>query len=213
MVAPRAIVTSRLRRYQLGHDLNLDGHDTEHLSFDGKVVWRNPFVGRRFMDEEIAIASLLTASAAWATDAGPEPYPLADGCHDHLVGLAIDESVATSAPGDHRPGALGLSWSWAVSGDRGRCLRCMAACADAGASSSARSSADSTTLRTDRFSSRWATDEVPGISSTFGAWASNQARPTVAGATPSRVATVRTLGWSGTLGMFGKAEPSGKYGT
>jgi len=98
VVAPHAIVTSRLHRYQLGHDLNLDGHDTEHLSFDGKVVWRNPFVGRRFMDEEIAIASMLTASAAWATDAGPEPYPLAEGCHDHLIALAIDESVATSGP-------------------------------------------------------------------------------------------------------------------
>jgi predicted dehydrogenase len=98
LAGPRSIVTGQLRRYQLGHDLNLDGHDTEHLSFDGKVVWRNPFVGRRFMDEEIAIASVLTAAAAWAVDAGPEPYPLADGCHDHLIGLAIDESVATSGP-------------------------------------------------------------------------------------------------------------------
>jgi len=95
---PRSIVSGQLRRYQLGQDLNLDGHDTEHLSFDGKVVYRNPFVGRRFMDEEIAIASVLTASAAWAVDAGPEPYPLADGCHDHLIGLAIDESVATADP-------------------------------------------------------------------------------------------------------------------
>jgi hypothetical protein len=50
------------------------------------------------MDEDIAIASLLTATAAWARDEGPEPYPLAEGCHDHLVSLAIDRAAATGVP-------------------------------------------------------------------------------------------------------------------
>ncbi|MET3805739.1 putative dehydrogenase [Nakamurella sp. UYEF19] len=95
LTEPRAITTSELRRYQLGHDLNLDGHDTEHISFDGSVVWRNPFVGQRLMDEEIAIASLMAATGAWARGEGPAPYPLAQGCQDHLLSLAIDESVAT----------------------------------------------------------------------------------------------------------------------
>ncbi len=94
----RAIVTSDLRRYQLGHDLNLDGNDTEHISFDGRVVYRNPFVGQRLMDEEIAIATLMAATGAWANEEGPAPYSLADGCQDHLVSLAIDESLATDAP-------------------------------------------------------------------------------------------------------------------
>ena len=93
--APRTILRSPLMRSQLGHDLNLDGHDTEHLSFDGEVVWHNPFAGLRLMDEEIAIASLLTATAAWSTDAGPAPYPLAEGCQDQLVSLAIDPAAAT----------------------------------------------------------------------------------------------------------------------
>ncbi len=98
LAEPRAIVTSVLTRYQLGHDLNLDGHDTEHLSFDGKVVYRNPFVGHRLMDEEIAIASLMAATGAWAREEAPAPYPLAEGCQDHLIALAIDESAATGMP-------------------------------------------------------------------------------------------------------------------
>ena len=45
LAEPHAIVRSDLHRYQLGHDLNLDGHDTEHISLDGRVVYRNPFAG------------------------------------------------------------------------------------------------------------------------------------------------------------------------
>lgn len=98
LAEPHAIVQSSIRRYQVGQDLNLDGHDTEHLSFDGRVVYRNPFFGQRWMDEEIAIASMMTGTAAWVRDEGPAPYPLAEGCQDHLLSLAIDESAATGQP-------------------------------------------------------------------------------------------------------------------
>jgi predicted dehydrogenase len=98
LAEPRAVVQSTIRRYQVGHDLNLDGHDTEHLSFDGRVVYRNPFLGRRWMDDEIAMASMLTGTAAWLRGDGPAPYPLAEGCQDHLISLAIDESAATGQP-------------------------------------------------------------------------------------------------------------------
>ncbi len=98
LAEPHTIVASDLRRYQLGQDLNLDGHDTEHISFDGRVIYRNPFVGGRLMDEEIAIASLMVATGAWASDAGPAPYPLAAGCQDQLISLAIEESAARGRP-------------------------------------------------------------------------------------------------------------------
>lgn len=98
LAGDRAILRSALVRSQLGYDLNLDGYDTEHISFDGRIVYRNPFLGLRFMDEEIAIASLMTATAAWARDEGPQPYPLAQACQDHLVALAIEQSAATGAP-------------------------------------------------------------------------------------------------------------------
>ena len=90
-----AITTSRIERYQLGYDLNLDGYDTEHLSFDGKVVFKNPFIGLRFMDEEIAIAQVMVQMADWIAGNAKPPYPLNAGCQDQLISLAIDESIAT----------------------------------------------------------------------------------------------------------------------
>ncbi|UQX89425.1 Gfo/Idh/MocA family oxidoreductase [Jatrophihabitans telluris] len=95
LAGPEAILRSKLIRSQLGHDLNLDGYDTEHISFNGEIVFRNPMLGHRLMDEEIAIASVLRDTARWSVDEGPAPYPLAEACHDHRLGLAIDESVAT----------------------------------------------------------------------------------------------------------------------
>jgi predicted dehydrogenase len=98
LTGPRTIMRSSLLRSQLGYDLNLDGYDTEHIAFDGEVVFANPFLGLRLMDEEIAIASQLVATAAWARDEGHAPYPLAQAAQDHLLALAIDDSAATGAP-------------------------------------------------------------------------------------------------------------------
>jgi predicted dehydrogenase len=93
LAGPRTIVRSSLVRSQLGYDLNLDGYDTEHIAVDGTVVWRNPFLGLRLMDEEIAIASMMTQTATWAAGDGPAPYPLAEASQDHLLSLAIEEAV------------------------------------------------------------------------------------------------------------------------
>jgi predicted dehydrogenase len=98
LAGPRTILKSELRRSQLGYDLHLDGYDTEHISFDGEVLYQNPLIGLRLMDEEIAIATLMLATAAWASDDGPAPYSLADGSQDHLIALAIEESVRTGRP-------------------------------------------------------------------------------------------------------------------
>lgn len=90
-----AITTSRIERYQLGYDLNLDGYDTEHLSFDGKIVYKNFFTGMRLMDEEIAIAQLMCQMADWIAGKALAPYPLAEGCQDQLISMAIEESITS----------------------------------------------------------------------------------------------------------------------
>jgi predicted dehydrogenase len=92
---PRTIMRSNLVRSQLGYDLNLDGYDSENISFEGDVVWQNEFLGARLMDDELADAAIMAATGAWAKDEGPAPYPLSEGCQDHLVGLAIDEAATT----------------------------------------------------------------------------------------------------------------------
>ena len=76
----------------------------------------------------------------------------------------------------------------------------------AAASSSTRSPAA-------RFSSRCATDDVPGISRMLGDRASSQARATCAGVAPSRLAVSVTAGASSTRLTPPNAEPIGKNGT
>ncbi|HET9060565.1 MAG TPA: Gfo/Idh/MocA family oxidoreductase [Acidimicrobiales bacterium] len=93
LAGARTILQSTLVRRQLGYDLDLDGYDTDHISFDGEVLWRNPFRGARLSDEDIAVGELLVATGAWSRDLGNPPYPLAEGCQDHLVSLAIERSV------------------------------------------------------------------------------------------------------------------------
>jgi predicted dehydrogenase len=95
MADERTFASSQLVRRQLGYDLDLDGYDTDHISFDGEVVYRNPYRGLRLADDEIAVASLLSAMAKWCRRDGPPPYPLAEGSQDHLVSLAIDAGLAS----------------------------------------------------------------------------------------------------------------------
>jgi len=95
LVAPRTIVRSPLVRRQTGYDLDLDGFETDTITLGDQVLFRNPYPGRRWNDEEIAIGTLIEAMAAWVRGEGPPPYPLADGAQDHLVALAVEESAQT----------------------------------------------------------------------------------------------------------------------
>jgi len=97
LVSPRTIVRTPLVRRQTGYDLDLDGFETDTITFGDQVLFRNPYLGRRWNDEEIAIATLIEATAGWVRGDGPPPYPLADGAHDHLVALAVEESVETDS--------------------------------------------------------------------------------------------------------------------
>jgi predicted dehydrogenase len=96
LVADRTIVRTEIVRRQTGYDLDLDGFDTDHITFGADVLYRNPYQGRRWNDEEIAIATLIEDTRAWV-DGGPAPYPLADGIHDHRVALAIEEAVLSGS--------------------------------------------------------------------------------------------------------------------
>jgi predicted dehydrogenase len=93
----RTIVRTALVRRQTGYDLDLDGFDTDHISCGAEVLYRNPYQGLRWNDEEIAIASLLGDTAAWAVGEGAAPYPLAEGLQDHRIALAVDEAADADA--------------------------------------------------------------------------------------------------------------------
>jgi predicted dehydrogenase len=95
LVDATTAVESHFVRRQTGIDLNLEGSDLDHISLDGRVLYRNPFFGARFSEDDLGVALLLARTGAWARGEGPEPYPLADGLQDHLLSLAILESVET----------------------------------------------------------------------------------------------------------------------
>jgi predicted dehydrogenase len=93
MAGPRTLLRTPLVRRQTGYDLDLIGYDTEHISLGSEVLYRNPYPGRRWMDDEIAIGTLLEGMASWVRGEGPEAYPLAEGIQDQQVALAIEESA------------------------------------------------------------------------------------------------------------------------
>jgi len=90
-------ITSPIVYRRTGVDMNLEGNDVVHASFDGSVIYRNPWVGTRLSEDDIAVASFLADMGAWVRGEGPEPYPLAEACQDHALGLAIEESARTGA--------------------------------------------------------------------------------------------------------------------
>jgi predicted dehydrogenase len=93
----QTVLESDLVRRQTGLDMNFEGFDLDHITFEGEVVYRNAWRGGRLADDEIAIASLLGRMAGWVRNGGPPPYPLADACQDHMLALAIEESLATGS--------------------------------------------------------------------------------------------------------------------
>ncbi|SNY54745.1 gfo/Idh/MocA family oxidoreductase [Paractinoplanes atraurantiacus] len=93
MPAPRTVARTPLIRRQSGHDLDLNGFDTETILCGDRVLYRNPYPGHRFNDDEIATATLLDAMAAWVRGAAPPPYPLIEGLQDQALALAIEEAA------------------------------------------------------------------------------------------------------------------------
>ena len=91
-------VTSRIERSMTGIGMNYEGLDFTHLSLDGQVVFRNQYEGGRLSDDDIAVATLLDQMGAWTRGEARPPYPLAEACHDHAIGLAIVEAAASGVP-------------------------------------------------------------------------------------------------------------------
>ncbi|HEV7624125.1 MAG TPA: Gfo/Idh/MocA family oxidoreductase [Amnibacterium sp.] len=97
MADPVTPVMSRIERATTGIGMNYEGTDLTHLSFEGRVVFRNRFEGGRLSDDEVGVAELLAAMGAWTRGDGPAPYPLALGLHDHRLGLAVEEAARTGS--------------------------------------------------------------------------------------------------------------------
>ena len=77
-----------LIRNQAGIGGNLDGMYLESITGNGKVLYRNPFPGIRFSDEETAIATCLLKMKEY-TETGREFYTAEEAALDHTTGLCL----------------------------------------------------------------------------------------------------------------------------
>ncbi|MFB2599604.1 Gfo/Idh/MocA family protein [Herbiconiux sp. P17] len=89
------VVISPISYRRTGVDMNLEGNEVVSASFEGRIVYQNPWIGTRLSEDDIAVASFLEETGRWARSEAPGPYSLADACQDHLLGLAIEESART----------------------------------------------------------------------------------------------------------------------
>jgi predicted dehydrogenase len=90
-------VTVELRRHETGQDGNLEGLGFVGISAGADWVVRNEYRGARLSDDELAVATCLDRMAGYV-DGGPAFCDLADGVHDHFLGLMIDAAIASGDP-------------------------------------------------------------------------------------------------------------------
>jgi hypothetical protein len=87
-----------LVRRQTGLNGDMEGADLDTVTWCGRTLYANPYRGSRLSDEEIGVATLLEQTLRWRRGEADPPYPLAEGCQDHLVSIAIGEAAAGGLP-------------------------------------------------------------------------------------------------------------------
>jgi predicted dehydrogenase len=83
-----------LVRRDTGHTGNLEGHYLQTITGGGEVLYRNPFPGMRWNDDEVAIATSLSGMMQYI-ETGEPVYSVAQACHDRYLDLLIEEAVNT----------------------------------------------------------------------------------------------------------------------
>ena len=89
---------AEIRRHETGRDSNFEGlglvghHAGRRVGGTERVPRRALDRRRRLTDDELAIATCLVRMAEYL-DGGPDFCSLADGVHDHHLGLAIDAAA------------------------------------------------------------------------------------------------------------------------
>jgi predicted dehydrogenase len=86
-------VETAFRRQQTGLGGDLEGFFLRAIDAGERRAYTNPYAPARLPDEEIAIATCLTAMGA-RVEGGPSFYGLARASQDHYLGLMISQAVA-----------------------------------------------------------------------------------------------------------------------
>ena len=83
-----------LARRDSGQTGNLEGYSHQAIYGGGQILYRNPFSGMRWSDDEIAVATSLARMGRYL-QTGEPCYSVAEACHDCYLDLLIKESVAS----------------------------------------------------------------------------------------------------------------------
>jgi len=87
-------IHTRFERRDAGQHGNLEGYHHKGYLAGDQWLYQNPYVPARLMDDEIAIAACLESMGHYV-ETGEDFYSLAEACHDHYLGLVIQEAVKT----------------------------------------------------------------------------------------------------------------------
>jgi predicted dehydrogenase len=97
-------MTLQLAREATGIDGDLEGSFLRRIALGPDVVYENRFVGARLNDDEVAVAEVMTKMGHFVLTGEPF-YSLADGCHDHYLGMLMAESARTGGTVSSSPQA------------------------------------------------------------------------------------------------------------
>ncbi|AXE38019.1 Gfo/Idh/MocA family protein [Acidipropionibacterium virtanenii] len=92
----------RLRRDVTGADGDLEGSFLRRITLGERVAYTNPFAPARLSDEEIAIATVLSAMAGYVAG-GPAFYGIADAAEDQYLALLAHDSATDGRPHETDP--------------------------------------------------------------------------------------------------------------
>lgn len=84
-----------LKRLNAGENGNLEGLYLKGILLGNEWIYKNPFIGGRLSDDEIAIASCLQKMDAYVKG-GASFYSLAEASQDHYLGMMIDKAAAAN---------------------------------------------------------------------------------------------------------------------
>jgi predicted dehydrogenase len=91
-----------LVRRDTGHNGNLEGYYHEAVLGGGEVLYRNPFPGPRWSDDEIAVATCLAKMGLFAAG-GEQFYTVAEAAQDRYLDILIEEAVRTGTTVEAQP--------------------------------------------------------------------------------------------------------------
>lgn len=83
-----------LQRRDLGQAENLEGYSLHRIEGGGRTWYENVFVGQRWSDDEIAVATSLAKMGEYVRT-GAEFYSAAEACQDRYLDLLLDQAVTT----------------------------------------------------------------------------------------------------------------------